>query len=264
MRRLPKAFSLPLTVGLLALALTGCGLWPFQGREESLQEATLPELLDRLESRTSGLDSLKALIALEVGGGQPFVFSLSWVRPDRMRLAGLSSFGTPLFEITVADGVVQWTPPNQAPVLLGTIDSLMHSDPVHAKGLHVTVDDLVRLMKVLTNPILDEGEYPVLEKAGRTYILYTVIIENGQARIGKRLFVDRRDLRLVRQDLFRPDGSVGIRLRYKEYRTTSHGEWPYRIIVEVVDQGTEMGLVFKELRFNPAIPSDEFRLSARG
>lgn len=254
----------PFAAALWIWMLAGCGHWPVRPGGEAPGTATLPELLERIDSRTSGLDSLRALIAVETGGGQPFVAGLVWARPQSLHVTGLSPFGSPLFEIKVDGGMVEWSAPGRSSVLLGSVDSLEQRDSVDPGGFPVPVEDLVAMMRVLTGPVMEDGERAALEATRRYYLLHVVRIEGDQARLTKRFYIDRASLRLIREDVFGPEGSARLRFRFKEYRATEQGEWAHRMLVNVAKKDREFGLVFRELHFNPPLPREEFQFSAAG
>ena len=252
-------------VAVMALSalggLTGCAPWFLQEEEVSFQEATLPELLSRLDQRTAGLMSFKALLDVHVTGSQRFTASLTWMGPQQNQVRGFDRLGRTLFEMRVAGNLIQWSVPGRPPVLLGTVESLAQSASIDAGDLSVAVADLVRVTSALTGPALGGGELPMVERPpGPFYILDGVRMEAGAARLTKRFWIDRQRLRLVRQEFFHPDGTLDLALHFEDFRPTIQGDWPYRLVAQRPGESRVVELVFREVKFNIPIAPEEFRL----
>jgi hypothetical protein len=238
-------------------ALVGCAHWPFHGaRSGPVREATLPELLDRIGERTSGLSSLKALLAVEVKGRHAFLASVAWAQPERLRVEGLSPVGSTLFELTVVDGVVRWGEPGRVPEVLGPVETIGRSAATRKRGLPLSVEDMIFILKAVTGPVVEKGEVAFLERSDPFYIVHVGRVEGNLGRLTKRITVDGRTLRIDRETVFRPDGTGGVRLRFLNYKPTDHGVWPYRIVAVVPRNGLEIAFAFKELQFNSPVTSE--------
>ena len=137
-----RAGWLVLRACLFGVALMGCAHWPFFGEpREAFQEATLPQLLDRIGARTSGLESLKALLTVEVKGSQSFLAGVTWANPGRLQVEVLSPFGSTLFELSVSDGMVRWNEPGGIPEVLGTVDSIRENPDTRRRGFPLSIEE---------------------------------------------------------------------------------------------------------------------------
>jgi hypothetical protein len=251
---------IPFLTLFLVFVLAGCATWPFRGDVRPVQEVRLPELLSRMDARTAGMESLKALLKMNLQGHQPIMARLSWVRPQQLHFTGFSFLGRTLFEVIVGDGLVQWSEPGRPAVLLGTIESLQQRKAIGPQGLPITVEELMFVTKVLTGPALEEGEYAVMEKTEAFYILHGVKFEDNAARLTKRLWIEREHLHLVREEFFGPDASPGLVVHLEEYRRTVLGNWPHRLIVQKPAEDISFELLFQEFRFNIPVAPEEFRM----
>jgi hypothetical protein len=260
MKNLWHTGSIPLLTLFLVLVLAGCAAWPFRGEVRPVQEVRLPELMSRMDARTAGMESLKALLTMKLPGHQPITARLSWVRPHRLHFTGFNFLGSTLFEVIVGDGLVHWSEPGRPAVLLGTVESLQQQKPVGPQDLPITIEDLVIVSKVLTGPVLDEREYAVLEKTEPFYILHGVKLENSAAHLTKRLWIERKGLHLVREEFFGSDASPSLVIHLEEYRHTIKGNWPHRWVIEKPEKDISFEFIFREFNFNVPISPEEFRI----
>ena len=251
----------PFFAVLLALILTGCASWPLRAEVRPVQEIQLPELMTRIDARIANLESLKALLTIQLPGHAPIMAKLSWVSPQDLRFTGFGLLGRTLFEVIVSDGLVQWSEPGRPAVLLGTVESLRQHETAGPPGLPITIEDLMYASKVLTNPVLEEKEYAMIEKTEPFYILHGVRFEGDTARLTKRLWIERGKLHLVREEFFGPDASRGLIVKLEDYRSTVMGDWPHRLIIKKPDRDISFKLIFREFKFNTPIAPEEFRIA---
>lgn len=264
MGRMPGIWTCLVAVMALSTlgGLTGCTPWFLREEGVSFREATLPELVTRLDQRTAGLMSFKALVDVHVTGSQRLTTSLTWMGPQQLQVRGFDRLGRTLFEVRVSGNLIQWSVPGRPPVLLGTVESLARSASIDAGDLSVAIADLVRVTSALTGPALGGGDLPMVERPpGPFYILNGVRMEEGAARLTKRFWIDRLLLRLVRQEFFHPDGTLDLALHFEDYRPTIQGDWPYRLVAQRPGESRVAELVFREFKFNIPIAPEEFRLT---
>lgn len=260
--RKPIPIARTFLAGISALILTGCAFLLPRNELGPFQEVTVQELVSRLDQRTAGLMSFKALLDVHVTGSQRFTASLTWMEPQQLRVIGFDGLGRTLFEVRVSGNLIQWSVPGRPPVLLGTVESLARSASIDAGDLSVAIADLVRVTSALTGPALGGGELPMVERPpGPFYILNGVRMEEGAARLTKRFWINRQWLRPVRQEFFHPDGTLDLALYFVDYRLTIQGDWPYRLVAQRPGERRVAELVFREFKFNMPIAPDEFRLA---
>lgn len=229
------------------LALFGCSIWTVQEEKEPIKEATLPELLEPLVRRTEQIETLNVLVSAHIGGRPSVKMSLFWKSPETLRLKGFGPLGKTLFEFNLGDDGVEWRVPGRAPVVSESVEALVPSIQMLHPGFPVTVQELVYMTRVLTGPLFDPGEFPFLETTDQHFLISAVRLEGGEARLTKRLWIERRKLHLVRQDFFEKDGSLGITLHLLDYQSEETGEWAYSIGVKIPNEATSFSLVIREL-----------------
>lgn len=248
-------------IGLIVLAVTGCISWPFHKKSGPLQETDLSELIHRLNARTTQVKSLKALMTIQMTGHQPITASLNWVRPQQIRLTGFGSFGRTMFELIVDDGSVWWSEMGRPAVLLGPVESLRHKEVLGAERLPMAIEDLIDVALALTGPVLEEGEIAAIEEEKSFYILHGMRVEGDQGRLTKRLWIERKKLRLVRKEFFRGEISPVLLIHFDDYRDTVQGDWPHQLVVERPEENGVLRLLFREIKFNFPIAAGEIHVA---
>ena len=248
----------------LLLGVSGCSAWQVREQVGMFKELPVQELLDRLESRHQGLESLKALMAVHLSGQQPMMTRLSWVKPQQLRLTGFGFLGRTVFELVLDNGLIQWSEPGQPIVILGKIESANQREVIGAQDFPVTVNDLLFFMQGLTGSTIEEGENVFIEKTGSFYILQSVRFKEDLGHITKRIWIERKDFSITRQEFFNSENSVSLILEFEDYRDTIQGPWPHRVTIRKPQVDTHVVFIFRELKLNPSIGPDEFSIAAKG
>ena len=229
------------------LALFGCSTLTHREERGPIKEATLLELLEQLSRRTDQIETINVLVSAHIGGRPSAKMSLFWKTPDTLRLVGFGPLGKTLFEFILGDDGVEWRVPGRQPVVSESVEALVPSVQMLHPGFPVTVQELVYMTRVLTGPLFDPGELPFLETTDQHFLISAVRLEGGEARLTKRLWIERRKLHLVRQDFFEKDGSLGITLHLLDYKSEETGEWPYSIGIKIPNESTSFSLAIREL-----------------
>lgn len=251
----------------------GCVPFSSVGGEESLQSASLAELLAGLQARTTAIASLKALMTVRPARGPSFTASLEYGRSGEdhqmeYRLRGFDLLGRTLFDgVGSADGL-RVVLPGRPEAYEGKED-----DPVFPGGA-VRISEIRGLIGAALGPFVEPGEIPLLEETGAFYrinLVRVVPTESGpEGRWSKRLWFERRRLRMVREELFR-EGETSrpsLLVELEEYRPWPNrsGEavdWPRTIRLDRPGSGPEEGfpleVEFLEVRFNADLAPGKFQ-----
>jgi len=253
-------------MGLMIMLIAGCGPRYSVAPEPPLLTATASELLGRLDERTKSIRTLKALVTVHPQGQPSVTASLFFSRsaeggPPSVRLKGFDAFGRTLFDLVSVGDRVRLTIPGEGRVLESGPDKMDDpSLPLHSADLRLAVSALV-------GPFVEPGELPVIEQAGATYLIHLVRVSGSEGRLTKRLWFERGQLQLVREEIFENGAGEAV-VEFSDYQTRSGmavsvAEWPGRMILTRSgtdpDRAGRLELEFHEVHPNAAIPPEEFR-----
>ncbi len=191
-------------------------------REELLlKEATVEELTALLVQREAALHSLKGLFSAKVRGGIIPIATrvegaLYYQRPHAMRLRGFTAIGSELFEFLQADDQYILRLPTMGRVLSGSRSDTSEMGKL-ARPFQLSVwamDGVLgtgRLAADETARLTEEGSLYRLEVSGPT--------ENGTAAARRRLWFDRQNLLVVKEERLTVSGEVDASIQYEDFRT---------------------------------------------
>lgn len=255
-----------LGLGALLLVLSGCAtpkaLMP-AGENIPLRDADLDELLELLDERYEDLSALKALVDVEVQGPSgrgEFAGALFFRRPDQLRLRGLDLLGRTLFDLSARHEDVKLYVPAEDRLLTDRAD-LSSVLGLGADGFSLGLTDLLEVLGAGSGVYLDAAYMPALEKGEREYVLYLFFPQGSRAFLFKKLWLERRHFRLVREEIFDPTGQKRLTLSFEDYQEVE-GLWrPLRVRAETWE-GARVAVVYRELRINPSLAPEDFILEA--
>lgn len=167
------------------LALLGCSVWPVRGEKEPIKEATLLELLERLAQRTDQIETLNILVSARIGGRPSVKMTIFWRNPGTLRLMGFDPFGKTLFEFILDEDGAEWRVPGGSPMVSESLEALAPSIELLHPGFPVTVQELVRMTRVLTGPPFDPGEVPFLETTDQHFLISAIRLEGGGSPVNE-------------------------------------------------------------------------------
>jgi hypothetical protein len=246
---------------LFALCLAGCMAKRVPVTEAGrLEEADLEDLVKLLESRYRDIDALKALVRVEAktpDGKNAFHGILLFKRPDHLRLQGLDLLGRTLFDLTARGEEVRIQLPGEDRVLSEEIDSY----PIFGQGqASVKLADLLEVLGASGGVFLDPTMIPALEKNQTEYILYLFFMEEFRAVLLKKLWLERAHFRLVREEIFDPDGQRRMTIFFDDYQKIM-GHWrPFKVRAETGGV-YELRLDYSEIKVNPPLGVDDFSMA---
>lgn len=210
------------------------------------------ELLGRLQRNSAAFGTLDgvARVRLDRAGQSVSATQLLLVeKPDRLRLDLLSPFGQPLLQLATDGRQLAALFPADATCYRGEATD---RNLQRFTRLPLQLPDLVGLLLYQVPLIAYDSES--VEVQGGSSILLLRAAEGGR----QELRFDR-DLRLVEAAYFLDD-VLQLRLRYGDFDGGTP-PFPWTMQFEMPIQQTGAFLRFTELRLNPAIPPERFRLA---
>jgi len=200
------------------LAMVGCGIHHVASSEPSLppQTATLEELTRVLNER-GHVGSYRALVtvAAENAKGSATVRgTVTFTAPRSFVVRGLDPLGRDLFVFSAQGEDMQLVLANQPTPLVG-------EDAVDA-GLarwfgSFRIDDLLEVLASSHGMVIDPLETVALERGDDRYTLYVLDVSGGQARIQRKVFVERTRLFPVGEDWFDAAGDRRVHVEFGPY-----------------------------------------------
>jgi hypothetical protein len=268
----------------MIVLIAGCGPRYSVAPEPPLRSASLRDLLDRLDRRTQSIQTLKALMKVssekQPGVTSSLLFSRSTegVAPS-LRLKGFDPFGGTLFDLVWSNNRVWLSIPSQGRVLESTPDK--RGVPSLPAELGLEVAELRLAVSAVVGPFMESEDIPVLEQVGSNYLIHVIRITGGGGQLTKRLWIERNQFRLVREEIFeQASAMVGPNIaavsedqatvvEYLDYQPRSvpagaEIEWPDRLVITKPRAGAgeehRLELKFLEVHPNAAISSEEYRI----
>jgi hypothetical protein len=228
----------------------------------------------RLDHRTQSIETLKALLSIHAQGQPSVTASLFFSRsarggPPSLRLKGFDTFGRTLFDLISSNNrVLLRIPPEGRVVEIGPGEG---SPPSMSGEMGLEAAELRQAVAALVGPFEESGEIPVLESIGTNYLVHLIHISGASGELTKRLWFERSDLRLIREEIFEAGAgkSGSIVVEFQDYRSWpvpagADFDWPDRVIVTRprTDDGepNRLELDFREIQPNVVISPEEFRI----
>lgn len=245
---------------LLSLCLTGCMAKRVPVMEtERLGEASLEELVELLGSRYRAMNTLKALVKVEVKtseGQGTFPGILLFQRPDHLRLQGFDPLGRSVFDLVARGEEVRVYLPGEDRILTEEIDTF----PFMGDGKALLkLTDLLEVLGASGGIYLDPTMIPALEKDQMFYVLYLFFVQDSRAALLKKLWLERVHFRLVREEIFDPGGQRRMTIFFDQYQKIEDQWRPFRVRAET--QGAyELSLDYSEMKVNPLLQANDFFL----
>jgi hypothetical protein len=205
------------------------------------------EIIDAISQRQDQFRSLRALARVDYlgpDGKQGFQEAVHVQRPDRLRLETLSMLGAILI-VTVNDKEIVGYHPREGLFLRG---ERTKRNLFRYTQIPLELDEITMLLVGL--PPVDAKSVWRQEGSG------LIFLANGQ----KKDLVAFESAQAVptRWERFDDAGAVALSARFSDYRTTPHGLFPSRILIEAPAQGRKLDMRFEEPELNAALPADLF------
>ncbi|TAL12632.1 MAG: hypothetical protein EPO02_01150 [Nitrospirae bacterium] len=249
-----------LVAGLALLA--GCAKAPVVPQAPDAAVVTAEELVAKLQEREAAMRTLKALFTVEASGSalkspQRMEVALVYQRSGPIRLQAFARLGFPLFDLMLADGQYHLLFPLQGKTQKGLVSELDRKGGVGAPialGLQATMGSL--------GGVILSTDHVSLRSESSHYVL-DVMTEPDRSVVARRLWIERKTLEIVRQDVFDAAGGVTATMAYQGYRaagSTSAGPltWPSRVLAEDGLGQARLVLTFHEITPNPELTAPDW------
>jgi outer membrane lipoprotein-sorting protein len=237
--------------------------------------ATRGDLLEELEQASNAVRTLTATVNLTASAGalttgQETIYRetrgfLVVERPSRIRMRGEA----PLALVTVFDMVsdgetFQVSVPVQNKVVVGDTkattvseNAILNLRPQHIMdALFVDVNAYVNSASVL--PIF----YEAVDGQRSFYIFEFVGSDGREPRVLEKLWIDRRDLRVSRKQIFGNAGVVETDVAYGLYEEIEGISFPHNILIERPVEDYSLTIEFNRAELNSEIEASAFLFSA--
>ena len=266
-----------MSIGLSGiLMLTGCGVSrtrvvPVEELPFPSLEASRGELIRILEEISRSVRTLTAAVSFTASAGaltlgEETVYRetrgfLVVERPSRIRMRGEA----PLALVTVFDMVsdgeaFQLNVPVQNRVFVGdtstrvtTDNAILNLRPQHIMdALFVDIDQYVDSPSVL--PVF----YEAVDGRRSFYIFEFVDSAGDEPQVIEKLWIDRRDLRVSRKQIFGPAGVRETDVSYDLYQDLEGMSFPERILIERPIEDYSLEINFDTTQLNTPIEESAF------
>lgn len=225
--------------------------------------------MEQLQEREAAIQTMKGLFRAQVAGSgipiaQRVEGAIYYRRPEALRLQGFNHLGGKLFEFSQNRTHYRLDLPAEGKRFAGSLDELQRA----------RIGRLLQLSRwavsgVIGGDLLGDGVRMSLAEDGDRYRL-DVFQATPAGRLLRRLWFDRRSLRVVHEERLLENGDVDAEMTFEDYRSlpvppTGDGSlrttWmPFKVtIVDRVASGS-MVLTFHEIVVNPTLRPDELGL----
>jgi len=122
----------------------------------------------------------------------------------------------------------------------------------------IKFSDLLDVLGAVGTAFIDTSLVTDLEKTGEYFIIYVIVMHGGKGKLDKKIWIDRVDLQVKKEEVFDLEGLRRMVLSFGDYRPTGGIIRPYRISAE--REGLKINLQFREIRVNPQLEPVDFNL----
>jgi outer membrane lipoprotein-sorting protein len=233
----------------------------------SYKEAGLDQLISEINGKNRGINSLISSLRIEFQSpGQTKFLGCSakmfLVKPDKIRLKGYRHL-LPTFFLLVSNGERYWFfVPSQKKVYAGSADS----------GSSLTVlpseDNAQEIVSLKPRAIIDallldeikltENEYAFFDILPDSYIISIVRKEGEGFRSLRRIWVERKELRVEHHQLFDEEGRLVSEVYFRNYVDFNGVSLPRLVFIKRPFERVNLRLTFSDVRINEDISADAF------
>lgn len=230
-----------------------------RGREK--KDATIDDLLRLLDSRYDEIDAIKALINIEVDSIPPvalksFDGELTYGRPRNLRIRGFDPlFPRPIFDFIARGEDFQFRSGKNGRILEGNINEFISTSSIEGP---IKFTDLLDVIGAVGTPFIDPSLVTVLEKNDEFFILYTIVMHGERGKLEKKIWIDRIDSQIRKEEIFDITGSKRMIISFDDYRSIEGIIRPYLISAE--REGLKINLRIREIKINPKLDLEDFNL----
>jgi hypothetical protein len=275
----PSRFGGCVALAVALLSLTGClnpvkrttTVVPPSGTPTPALEATLPELVARLDSQREKIQTLVATVDLHPTAGSVYSGVIKEYhdvrgfilikKPAMIRILGQAPVvHTGIFDM-VSDGrEFRLSIPSKQKFIVGKTDFKRASKNAleNMRPQHI-FDALV------LPPVHEPGErlaFEEYESDGRRYYVITVLKEAGADELlpVRKIWFDRSDLNVARLQIYGPGGVYLEDVSYSNYKDFAGVSYPTEIKLQRPVEDYAFGITVEKAVFNQAIGPEKFEL----
>lgn len=248
-RRMTSRWLLAAALGLALLS--GCASHRHAVETQSLpkREATLAEL-ERMLAERSQVGGYRALVTFEVSRGGRAGSVKGTVRfapPRTYEVRGLDPLGRDVFALNAEGEHITLRRADGVPALNG-------SDAIDAELApwigSLRVADVLRVVGAGQGPSVDPLDLLALERGEDYYTLYVLVLDDGRARLDRKIRFERTRFLAVSEEWFDVNGSPRLRVEFDRYREVS-GQWRPFLVSATNGAGT-LKIDFHEVAAEPS------------
>ena len=234
------------------------------------REASLPELVAKLDKRSQDVNTLTATVDLQPTAGSVYSgvikeyqdvrgFILAQ-RPANIRVLGQAPLvRTDIFDMVSNGQEFRLNIPPLQKFVVGKTgfrrpakNSLENLRPQH-------------IMEALMVPALDHSRdkwfLEEAEEAGHRYYVVDIVEPNGEWRLKRKAWFDRADLELARMQFYESEGVYVEDVRYAQYQDFQGINYPAHIQVARPIEDYRLTITIQKATFNQPIEAEKFILA---
>lgn len=268
-----------LLVAVLLATLPACSAW--NTRQVPEEEVLLPalslsraELMDRLETLSSSIETLRASVTYEARvvlpdgeerTSQPINGGLVATRPALLRMQGqVPLVAVTAFDMSADAREFRLSIPPRDEFFTGSNEvRVKHENPM----VNLRPQDILRSLFVDIRPYLESDRFATVVNQVREgirsyYVVEFIDLSAGaeNAVVAERLFVDRFDLEIARKRLFNRDGALEMNVEYTGHQEVDGIPFPGEIFMERPLEQYSLRIQFHDTQINVALQENVFDL----
>ncbi len=226
------------------------------------QEASLSELISILEKRDAGIKTIRSLVRVEaknkaIESAPSFDAVLLMEKPNNIRFQGLSPFGVSMFDFVSTNGQMQVYLPTKNMAIVGPVELL---NKIPESKMPMKFNDFFEGLGTSAVYLKKPNITALAEKLPEYYILYIGEKENSAGILKKKLWFNRRGLKVVREELFGKDGAMEMEILFDDYKKTNDISFPMQIRINKLRDNSYLKMNFKQITFNSEIRPEDFKI----
>jgi len=233
-----------------------------------LQQATAAQLTEQLHEREASIQTLKGLFRAQFAGpiiplAQRMEGAVYYRRPEALRLQGFDHLGGKVFEFSQNRTHYRLDLPSEGKRFAGSLEDLRRAK----------IGRLFQLSRwavsgVVGGELAEGGVRTTLAEDGDRYRL-DLVQPAPAGRVLRRLWFDRRSLRVVQDERFQDNGEVDATITFDDYRGLpaaipeghegrTRATWmPFKVTIVDRVTSSSMVLTFHEIVVNPVLLPEE-------
>lgn len=226
------------------------------------QEASLSELISILEKRDTDIKTIRSLVRVEaknkaIESAPSFDAVLLMEKPNNIRFQGLSPFGVSIFDFVSTNGQMQVYLPTKNMAIVGPVELL---NKIPESKMPMRFNDFFEGLGTSAVYLKKPNITVLAEKLPDYYILYIGEKENSSGILKKKIWFDRRGLKVAKEELFGKDSAKEIEILFDDYKKINDISFPMQIRINKLRNNSYLKMNFKQITFNTEIRPEDFKI----